>query len=548
MAEKEPTEHIYKDETYDFMFTELVKHEKYKHLLGHMPVTEQPKSQDDTTGMDPIHPGPSVSTGTIDVKPPVTTGTIDVKPPVATGTVGVIPQVTTGTVDIKPPVTTGLTIVPHTVTIGGTTTTSAIVTGVHTSVPPVSVLISGLEHATSVGTPKLAPPLFTSTPTSGKVSDLEDFLKGISKPPLGPDVKYKTSMVPPAMPAHKLVDTKKDEKLPVHVSFSKETEKHPVTPNVEYSKFDFDTPKFPSPTKRKPQIKDPVSPKAGTSGLSDASLIDLAKVPIPKLPQFSGTDAKGDASYEVWKFEVVCLQKESIYPDAHILQAIRQSLKGEARDILLTVGDSATSQDVLTKLNGIYGIVSSNESILQQFYLAHQKDNENVAHYSIRLENMLQQTRDYVPEKTKNEMLRSKLWSGLRDPQLKNASRFKYELETDFNKLRIAIRQIEQDMPAEIVQTASLQQATPAKASDSAFEEILKRLRTMEGKIEGLDKSIEKKIDKKFRERSEPSTTSPKEESGRGRSRGSYRRFNRGRGRGRGRGDRGSLNESGSTS
>ncbi|MEW8544982.1 MAG: hypothetical protein AB2693_15765, partial [Candidatus Thiodiazotropha sp.] len=235
---------------------------------------------------------------------------------------------------------------------------------------------------------------------------------------------------------------------------------------------------------------------------------------------------------------------------AHILQAIRKSLKGPARDILLTVGESATSKDVLAKLNGIYGIVSSNESILQQFYLAHQKDNENVAQYSIRLENMLQQTKNYVPEKTKNEMLRSKLWSGLRDPQLKNASRFKYELEADFNKLRIAIRQIEQDMPAETVQTASLQQATATKVSDGALEEILKRLKTMEGKIEGIDKNIEKKIEKKLKEKSEANTASTQEESDRGRSRGYYRgRYNnRGRFRGRGRGNRGSLNESGSTS
>ena len=216
----------------------------------------------------------------------------------------------------------------------------------------------------------------------------------------------------------------------------------------------------------------------------------------------------------------------------------------------MTVGDNASSEDVLTKLNGIYGIVSSNESILQQFYLEQQRESENVAHYSIRLENMLQQTKDYVPEKTKNEMLRSKLWSGLRDSQLKNASRFKYELETDFNKLRIA-RQIEQDMPTETVQTASLQQQTVVKNSDSALEEILKRLRLMEGKMEGMEKTIEKKIENKLRDKSEGNNTSNQEESERGgKSRGYYRgRSNfRGRYRGGRRGNRGSLNESGSTS
>ena len=249
---------------------------------------------------------------------------------------------------------------------------------------------------------------------------------------------------------------------------------------------------------------------------------------------------------------MACLQKESIYPDAHILQAIRQSLKGEVRDTLLTVGESATSKDVLIKLNALYGIASSNESIMQQFYLAHQKASENVAQYSIRLENILQPTKDYVPEKTKNEMLRSKLWSGLRDPQLKNASRFKYELETDFNKLRIAIRQIEQDMLSETVQTASVQQHTVVKDSDSALEEILKRIKAMEGKMEGVDGNIERKIEKKLKDLSltEANTASTQVEFNRGRGRGYRgRNNNRGRFRNRGRGNRGSsLNESGSTS
>ena len=33
-------------------------------------------------------------------------------------------------------------------------------------------------------------------------------------------------------------------------------------------------------------------------GLPDTSMVQLAKVPVPKLPQFSGTGGKGEASYE----------------------------------------------------------------------------------------------------------------------------------------------------------------------------------------------------------------------------------------------------------
>ena len=139
-------------------------------------------------------------------------------------------------------------------------------------------------------------------------------------------------MLPPPKPPPKEA-SKKDKKSPVHESSTKGLEKPSVIPGVENS-LDFETPKFPSTIKRKPQKQAVAPPMTGASRRSDASLIDLAKVPIPKLPQFSGNDAKGEASYEA-----VCLQKEKIYPDAHILQAIRRSLKGQARDILMRVGE-----------------------------------------------------------------------------------------------------------------------------------------------------------------------------------------------------------------
>ena len=212
------------------------------------------------------------------------------------------------------------------------TSPTPVTTGIHSPIPPVSVLLTGTMPTATTGTPKLVPPVYTSTPT-GIPLEFEGCLKGLVKPPLGSDVKYKASVLPPPKAPPKEA-SKTDEKSPVHESFIKGLVKPSVIPGVEYS-LDFETPKFPSPTKRTPQKQAIARPMTGASGLSDASLIDLAKVPIPKLP--------------VWKFEVVCLQKEKIYPDAHILQAIRRSLRGQARDILMTVGDNASSEDVLTK-------------------------------------------------------------------------------------------------------------------------------------------------------------------------------------------------------
>ena len=109
---------------------------------------------------------------------------------------------------------------------------------------------------------------------------------------------------------------------------------------------------------------------------------------MPQLPFFSGEEQKGDVSFEVRKFELNCLIKEYVYPDSIILQAIRKSIRGKSRDILLTLGESASPSVILSKLEGIYGNVSSNEVLLQQFYLELKLENESIADYSVRIENL----------------------------------------------------------------------------------------------------------------------------------------------------------------
>ena len=99
---------------------------------------------------------------------------------------------------------------------------------------------------------------------------------------------------------------------------------------------------------------------------------DMASMRVPQIPFFSGEDQKGDVSFKVWKFELNCLFREGIYPNSLILQAVRKSLRGKSRDNLLTLGENASPSDILNKLEGIYGICSSKEVLLQQFYLVSQ--------------------------------------------------------------------------------------------------------------------------------------------------------------------------------
>ena len=92
----------------------------------------------------------------------------------------------------------------------------------------------------------------------------------------------------------------------------------------------------------------------------------FASMRLPQLSFFSGEDQKGDVSFEEWKFELSCLIKEN-YPDSLILQSIRKNLRGKAREILLTLGETANPSDILNKLEGIFGNVSTSEYYFRNF-------------------------------------------------------------------------------------------------------------------------------------------------------------------------------------
>ena len=82
---------------------------------------------------------------------------------------------------------------------------------------------------------------------------------------------------------------------------------------------------------------------------------------------------------------------------------------------------TATPTDILSKLDDIYGIVSSRQNLLQQFYLETQQADESVADYSIRIENLLRRATvsTQLHKGERHEMLCSKLWNGLSDPLLR---------------------------------------------------------------------------------------------------------------------------------
>ena len=345
-----------------------------------------------------------------------------------------------------------------------------------------------------------------------------------------------------------------------------------------------------------------------TNSLISNSVLASSMRP-PQLPPFSGENQKGDVSFEVWKYELICIIGDAMYPNTLILQAIRRSLRGKAREILLTVDSTASPSDILSKLEGIYGIVVSRQVLLQQFYLETQHKGESVADYSIRIENLtvdstaspsdilsklegiygivvsrqvlLQQfyletqhkgesVADYsirienllrratvsthLPEKERHEMLCSKLWNGLRDPLLKNSSRYKFDVTSDFNLLRMDLRQIEEDLVTSKHTTEETKQAqhnvlpNVQSSTDKKIDNLVEQMKSLRQKLNAMEKKYEDacKTEKETASGDDPASSGSfqSDYSSRGRGRSNYQR--RGRSRGRGGSGRGFFNKKGS--
>ncbi len=85
-----------------------------------------------------------------------------------------------------------------------------------------------------------------------------------------------------------------------------------------------------------------------------------------KLSFFSGEDKPkgGETAFDLWKFDVECLMREGTHSDETIKQCVRRSLRGDAARLLKHMGFEPTLDQILLKLDGLYGTVESGETIL----------------------------------------------------------------------------------------------------------------------------------------------------------------------------------------
>ncbi|KAL3880738.1 hypothetical protein ACJMK2_032955 [Sinanodonta woodiana] len=92
-----------------------------------------------------------------------------------------------------------------------------------------------------------------------------------------------------------------------------------------------------------------------------------------RISVFSG-DSNSEASYELWRYEVTCVQQGSC-PHDQVSRAVRNSLRGKAGRITMRLGPTASINEILSKLDRVNSNVDLKETLLADFYSVRQKDN-----------------------------------------------------------------------------------------------------------------------------------------------------------------------------
>ena len=68
---------------------------------------------------------------------------------------------------------------------------------------------------------------------------------------------------------------------------------------------------------------------------------------------------KSEASFEEWKYEIECNRNEKGHCAVTITHAVRKSLRGQAKRIILHVGTSANFARIMERLKDVFGNVAS---------------------------------------------------------------------------------------------------------------------------------------------------------------------------------------------
>ncbi|PIK39176.1 hypothetical protein BSL78_23983 [Apostichopus japonicus] len=258
-----------------------------------------------------------------------------------------------------------------------------------------------------------------------------------------------------------------------------------------------------------------VSDSAESTTKSSALVITVKALPpklifnLPGFPFLVGESKPrpGEVSFETWKYEVLGVSKEGLYSPSLLTPIVRRSVRGQPGEVVRFLGPDSTIEEIISKLEQLYGTVESGAVLLQQVYLSRQESNESASDFGRRLQLLILRACDRggITKEAQDSTLRMTYWQGLNDEHLKNVTRHKVEQAQDFGEVMCIIRGAEQEIMGskkfhesrfkqapKRIQSQSVQENTEkqpkcSEPNDSSndMNRLMKRLDKLETKEQG---------------------------------------------------------------
>jgi len=202
---------------------------------------------------------------------------------------------------------------------------------------------------------------------------------------------------------------------------------------------------------------------------------------LPSLPRFSGTDTKGESTYQRWRHEVLCLQTAGC-PESKLIRAIQKSLFGLAADTLMYLGKQPTLTNILRKFDVLFQASDDSEVAMAQFYSASQKADESLPAWFTRLESLLNADCLKLDSTKRETMLRARFWKGLNSDVLRHGLRHKFDSGLTSVQLLEAARQIQEED----------RRSTSVQSHPGQLDKTTQLLQQLSQQMEGLKLRMDK--------------------------------------------------------
>ena len=225
-------------------------------------------------------------------------------------------------------------------------------------------------------------------------------------------------------------------------------------------------------------------------GVEDKGRTYISVPQVPRLPVFSG--AKKDCSFDLWLYEVTCLQERK-YKDSVIWEAVQRSLRDAAARTAMLLGPKADLASILSKLTSIYGDIGGAEAVMTELYNIKQRPDESVSDWSCRLEDVVNKAKllGRITADQVDSTLCSRFWHGLQ-PAIKDKTGHKFDAAQDFDELRSAIRKFEVENAAPTKATAKAAQPDPTADLQAQVKALAAQVSLLTSKLEKGDTSFNK--------------------------------------------------------